>query len=79
MIYELKDLKYIGAPKTKNENTYTQCINIITGISGQTYNGFTNSDMYAVDFPATGLDADGIKNLILSAANQFILTKYPNT
>lgn len=79
MIYELKDLKYIGAPKTKNETTYTQCISITTGISGQTYNGFTNSDFHYVDFPSTGLDADGIKNLILSAANQFIIAKYPNT
>lgn len=80
MQYEIKgELEYIGAPKGKNVTAYTQCLKVCTGIVGQTYEGFTNNDVLFVDFPATGLDADGIKALIGSAATQFVSVKYPNT
>jgi len=80
MQYEMKEAPdFIGAPKEKNSTAYTQCISIVTGIVGQIYNGFINKDTTIVEFPATGLDADGIKALILSAATNFVATKYPNT
>ena len=78
MQYELKKIEYIGNPREKNATAYTQSVHITTGIVGQTYNGFVNMDLLPVDFPATGIDADGIKNLIISAATAFVVTKYPN-
>jgi hypothetical protein len=78
MQYEMKgEPEYIGAPKQKNETTYSQTLRIRTGIVGQAYEGFVNKDIIEVDFPSTDLDADGIKALLLSASTQFVLTKYP--
>lgn len=79
MQYILKKITYLGAPRSIDETTYTQTILIETGISGQTYNGFTNTDTTDINFPFIGLDADGIKNLIASASTEFVATKYPNT
>lgn len=79
MEYILSNLMYIGAPTKKDENTFTQMVNVKTTISGQIYEGFTNVDTISIDFPSTGLDANQIEALILTSATQFVATKYPNT
>jgi len=78
MQYELKDFTYMGSPK-QGTTAFTQTVMVVTGIVGQTYDGFCNRDMTKIDFPATGLDANEIVALVASAVTQFVATKYPNT
>lgn len=79
MQYELKTVILNGPVSRKDVNTFTQPIMVITGIVGQTYEGFSNKDPLVVDFPATGLNADQIEALLYTAATAESARLYPNT
>ncbi len=79
MQYEVKNIRYEGSPKTKNETTFTQFVNVTTGIVGNTYDGFTITNTIEVDFPSTGLDATQIAEKIQADSATYSALKYPNT
>lgn len=79
MEYEVKNIEWVGTVKQKDENTFSQSVNVKTGIVNQVHPGFTNTDTVEIEFPAKGLDADGIKALIAEKAAEFSAKKYPNT
>jgi hypothetical protein len=83
MQYQLKEVKTTSKPFTKREGIppvekYGINIMIITGIVGQTYNGFTKSDnvFFELD-PADTIDQSEVK--MNDFATKYVATKYPNT
>ena len=85
MKYELKSVKIIGNPYTAKifENNqivekYGINIVIITGIQGQTYNGFCNQDsmFYELD---KNLSINANQQNMNKFAENFVSTTYPNT
>ena len=79
MNYEVKNVKYEGSVKVKNETTFSQFVNVTTGIVGNTYDGFDTTDTIEVEFPSTGLDATQIAEKIQTDSVIFSSSRYPNT
>ncbi len=77
--YEVKNIRYEGAVKVKNETTFSQFVNVTTAIVGNTYSGFDATDTIEIDFPSTGLDATQIAEKIQADSVAFSSAKYPNT
>lgn len=78
MKYILKSIEPKGTYQRKDENTLFQVVNIKTGIVDQPYEGFTNEDTVTIEFPSSGLDADGIIAKIQQDSVSFINNKYPD-
>lgn len=82
MQYELKSVKDIGSPYTKKDfegnEKYGVNIIITTGIVGQNYNGFTNTDSSFFELNKKKSIEEN-KSDMQKFATQFVLTKYPNT
>ncbi len=80
MQYELKDATWVGSPVPKQgDSTKVEVyVNVITGIVGQAYAGFTNQDTTKMEFSmsmtGTQMQAD-----TQTQAAAFSAAKYPNT
>ncbi len=82
MQYELKSVKAIGNPYTRKDKDgqeqYGINILITTGIVGQTYKGFTNTDSSFFELEK-GQTINQNEAEMNAFATQFVSEKYPNT
>jgi len=79
MQYEVKDVTWVGAPKTKQGDPSTVVIyaNVTTGVVGDTY-GFTKQDTILAECPITMTGVEMAASVETQAAT-FSAEKYPNT
>lgn len=80
MNYVLIDTDWITAPTVKlADPTKVQVtVNVITGIVGQPYAGFQNTDTIVMEFPISMTGSDMQADTQVQAA-AYVATKYPNT
>lgn len=78
MNYEVKKTQLVGSVREKDEKTFTQTVNVTTGIVGDTY-GFEKTNTIDVDFPSEGMDAKAINELIKTKGAEYVAKTYPNT
>lgn len=80
MNYEVKNADFYGAPVDSGTDPLSRIwdISVESGIVGQTYKGFTNSDLTKFTFLKTDSQTQ-IEDKMQAAAIAFVATKYPNT